>query len=79
MNTSPENMGANFLGRFLLFVFSIFLASNLVACDSGLSGQVEKCVQAGIAASGPYKDSAEKANAEVTARVFCLRAASGKE
>ncbi len=51
----------------------------LVGCDSGISGQIEKCVQAAMASSGPYKDSQDKAGSEVVARGYCLRAASGKD
>lgn len=66
-------------GRTVLWAFLFLLGANLVACDSGLSGQVEKCVQAGISANGPYKSSTEKAEQESISRIFCLRAASGKD
>jgi len=79
VNASSELRSSHFVRwtGFLLFLF--ITSTNLVACDSGLSSQIEKCVQAGIAAGGPYKNSTEKADVEVAARVFCLRAASGKE
>lgn len=51
----------------------------LVGCDDGISSQIEKCVQAAITSNGPYKNSQEKAGMEVSARGFCLRAASGKD
>lgn len=51
----------------------------LVGCDSGLSGQIEKCVQAAMAANYPFKNSQDKAETELNARAYCLRAAAGKE
>jgi hypothetical protein len=69
-------MKINFVNRILIITF---FNSLLGACDSGLSGQIEKCVQAALAANGPYKDSKDKADTEISARGFCLRAASGKD
>jgi hypothetical protein len=51
----------------------------LTACDSGLNGQIDKCVAAGLASNGPYKNSTEKAGDEITIRAFCMRAAAGKD
>lgn len=63
-----------------IFLFGILIYSTyLVGCDSGISGQIEKCVQAAITSNGPYKNNQEKAETEVIARSFCLRAASGKD
>ena len=69
-------MKINFINHILII---IFLSSLLGACDAGLSGQIEKCVQAALAANEPYKKSKEKADTEISARGFCLRAASGKD
>jgi hypothetical protein len=59
--------------NFLLFISVVFLA----ACNSG--DQIEKCVQAGIDANGPYKTSQEKSETEFVLRRVCLDAASGKQ
>ena len=60
-------------------LMTLFAFTQLSACDSGANGQIEKCVQSLIAASGPYKDNAEKVDAEAHARLMCLRASSGKD
>ena len=79
MNSCLRKDLTQVFGRSAWLTVLLLLGTNLVACDSGLNGQVEKCVQAGIAASGPYKNNTEKADAEVHARLLCLRAASGKD
>lgn len=79
MNAISEFRPSHSVGWTVFRIFLFVASTNLVACDSGLSGQIEKCVQAGISAGGPYKNSTEKADMEVTARVYCLRAASGKD
>ncbi len=66
------------LEKFIILEMLISCAY-LVGCDSGISDQIEKCVQAAIASNGPYKDSQDKAGTEAIARGFCLRAASGKD
>jgi hypothetical protein len=58
---------------------SIFMVIQLVACDYGMSGQIEKCVEAGLASNGPYKNSTEKAADEVAYRMHCMKSAAGKE
>ena len=58
---------------------TLFVLTQLSACDSGSNSQIEKCVQSLIAASGPYKNNAEKVDAEAHARLMCLRASSGKD
>jgi hypothetical protein len=50
----------------------------LTACDIGVSGQIDKCVRAGIESSGPYKNEKEKVETEFLVRAHCLNAASGK-
>jgi len=60
------------------FIFGALLAQ-LIGCDSGLNGQIDKCVAAGLASNGPYKNSTEKAGDEITIRAFCMRAAAGKD
>jgi hypothetical protein len=53
--------------------------TQLTACDNGVNGQIEKCVQAGIEANKPYKDSTAKAEAELAVRGYCMRSAAGKD
>lgn len=65
--------------KILKIFAALLLCINLVGCDSGISGQIEKCVQAAIVSNGPYKDNKDKAETEVIARQLCLRAASGKD
>ena len=60
-------------------IASLLALTQLIACDSGMSGQIEKCVQAGMDASKPFKDNTEKADTEVHVRAYCMRAAAGKE
>jgi uncharacterized lipoprotein YehR (DUF1307 family) len=50
----------------------------LTACDSSVSSQIEKCVQAGIESNGPYKTEKDKVDTEFLIRAHCLNAASGK-
>ena len=61
-------------------MFSVFwlVGSQLTGCDSGISAQVEKCVQSQLLSYGPPKDSAEKYAMEAQARLICMKAASGK-
>ena len=67
--------------KFFLFrciaPLAVFL--QLASCDSGMSRQIEKCVEAGLAANGPYKNSTEKADTELGVRGFCMRSAAGKD
>lgn len=79
MKINMKSMLSKIFKNSILFAVFTLVGANLVACDTGLSGQIEKCVQAGIAANGPYKDSADKASTEVSVRAYCLRAASGKD
>ena len=67
--------------KFLLIkcISALFVFTQLTACDSGLNGQIDKCVAAGLAANGPYKNSTEKADAELIVRAYCMRAAAGKD
>ena len=51
----------------------------LVGCDSGISSQIEKCVQAAMKSGEPFKNATERAEIEVIARTACLRAAAGKD
>lgn len=67
------------MSTFIKCFLSVVLLTQLNACDSGVNGQIEKCVQAAIAANGPYKTSTEKAEMEFVSRTYCLKAASGKE
>ena len=55
-----------------------FVILGLAACDNGIGGQIEKCVQAGLEANGPYKNNQEKAGVEIGVRSHCLNAAAGK-
>ena len=64
---------------FIKCISALFVFTQLTACDSGLNGQIDKCVAAGLAANGPYKNSTEKAGDEITIRAFCMRAAAGKD
>jgi hypothetical protein len=64
---------------FIKCMATLFVFTQLTACDSGVNGQIEKCVQAAIAANGPYKTSTEKSEMEFISRTYCLKAASGKE
>ena len=66
----------NFL---ICFTATFVTLTQLTACDAGVNGQIEKCVQSVLAASGPFKNNAEKVDAEANARLICLRAASGKD
>jgi hypothetical protein len=50
----------------------------LTACDTGVSSQIEKCVQTGIESNGPYKTEKDKVDTEFLIRAHCLNAASGK-
>jgi hypothetical protein len=62
-----------------ILIFGLAAATlGLTACDTGVSGQIEKCVRAGIESSGPYKNEKEKVEAEFLVRAHCLNAASGK-
>jgi hypothetical protein len=54
-----------------------FAAFFIAGCNAG--DQIEKCVQAGIDANGPYKSSLEKSEAEFAVRRMCLEAANGKK
>jgi len=66
--------------NFAKFIVQILvLIAVVTGCDSGISSQIEKCVQAGMAANEPYKDSAEKSGTELQVRGYCLRSAAGKE
>ena len=65
--------------RLIVWFVVILSGAQLSACDSGINGQIEKCVQAIIAREEPYTDSKQRANVEVRGRIGCLRAASGKE
>lgn len=60
---------------FGLIVVSEF---GLTACDGGVSGQIEKCVQTGIESNGPYKTEKDIVETEFMIRAHCLNAASGK-
>lgn len=51
----------------------------LTGCDAGISGQIEKCVQAVMVSNEPYKNKADKAETEALARTYCLKAAAGKD
>ena len=62
----------------LPFILAL-IVSQLAACDSGINGQIDKCVQAFITRGEPYTDSKQRAGVEVMGRIACLRAASGKE
>ena len=66
----------NFL---ICFTATFVTLTQLTACDTGLNGQIDKCVAAGLAANGPYKNSTEKAGDEITIRAYCMRAAAGKD
>ena len=66
----------NFL---ICFTATFVTLTQLTACDTGINGQIEKCVQSAITVNAPYKNNAEKSETELQARVFCLRAASGKD
>lgn len=65
----------NIFGCIAILLFIL----QLTACDTGLNGQIEKCVQAGIEANKPYKDSKERADTELGLRGFCMRSAAGKD
>jgi hypothetical protein len=54
-----------------------FAAFFIAGCNAG--DQIEKCVQAGMDASGPYKTTQEKSETEFVMRRVCLDAASGKK
>jgi len=58
---------------------ALLTLTQLTACDTGVNGQIEKCVQSVLAASGPFKNSTEKVEAEANARLMCLRASTGKD
>jgi hypothetical protein len=64
----------------MIFI-SLMLIGTISAsgCDSGVSGQIEKCVQAAMKSNEPFKDAKDKAETEVIARTYCLRAAAGKD
>lgn len=64
---------------FIKCMAALFVFTQLTACDTGVNGQIEKCVQSLIAASGPYKNNTEKVDAEAHARLMCLRASTGKD
>lgn len=51
----------------------------VVSCGQTTGDQIEKCVQSGVQAGGPYKNSQDKAETEFEVRVVCLRAATEKE
>lgn len=54
-----------------------FVVFFIAGCNAG--DQIEKCVQAGIDANGPYKSAMEKSETEFAVRRICLDAASGKK
>ena len=60
-------------------IVSLAVFLQLIACDSGMSRQIEKCVEAGLASNGPYKNSTEKAADEVVYRMHCMNSAAGKQ
>ena len=64
---------------FIRLTTALLSLTQLTACDTGVNGQIEKCVQSVMAASGPFKDNAEKVGAEANARLICLRASTGKD
>jgi hypothetical protein len=66
----------NFL---ICFTATFVTLTQLTACDTGVNGQIEKCVQSVLAASGPFKNSTEKVEADAHARLMCLRASTGKD
>ena len=57
---------------------STMLLLILQGCSNSLDNQIEKCVQAGIEAYGPYPTEQDRKKQEVRARVVCLKAASGQ-
>jgi hypothetical protein len=66
--------------KVLTVLMSVLICgAQLSACDSGINGQIEKCVQSAILAAGPTKDGTEKSAVEAQARFLCLKAASGKD
>ena len=64
---------------FIKCMAALFVFTQLTACDTGVNGQIEKCVQSVMAASGPFKDNADKVGTEANARLMCLRASTGKD
>ena len=46
-------------------------------CLTGCQSEVDKCTNALVKANEPYKNSAEKADAEARARFGCLGASRG--
>lgn len=64
---------------FIGLTVALLTLTQLTACDTGLNGQIDKCVAVGLAANGPYKNSTEKAGDEITIRAYCMRAAAGKD
>ncbi len=72
------NQNKNTVNKYLM-IGVLFLCVCLAGCDSGISGQIEKCVQATVASNGPFKNDHEKLEMESIARLMCLKSASGKE
>lgn len=65
--------------RTLLDRAALVLVFGLTGCNqNSLDNQIEKCVQAVIRSGEPYKDTAERNQAEVSGRIGCLKAASGQ-
>lgn len=68
------------------FVICSYFLLFLIGCDSGINGQIEKCVQAKMKASEEYERTkgmwdikTSPAQNEADARTGCLRAASGQK
>ncbi len=70
---------AHFALQFNRLTAALLILTQFTACDYGMSGQIEKCVQAGMEANKPFKDNTEKAETETRARAYCMRAAAGKD
>ena len=51
----------------------------LPGCALTIGGQIEKCVQSGLKAREPYKDSSQKNEREFNFRVGCLKASAGQD
>jgi hypothetical protein len=59
---------------------SIVLASTLIALLAGCASEVDKCVEAQMKSFATWPEPKGSAvEAEAGARVFCLRAANGKQ
>ena len=64
---------------FIGLTVALLTLTQLTACDNGLNGQIDKCVEAGMEANKPFKNNTEKADTEIQVRAYCMRAAAGKD